>query len=183
MPQSIKKNLHLINYLRKTIGIYYNYFQSKWLKLLKTLAPRRINFPPTQLFQCTFITSKHRQWWQKLLEVEKKAMVLNREPGLVWNEISDMEINTFSGNTSPQLTEDFSPFLHTGCCHLPCSSFSVSETCEDQAHRENATSQTTERSRGGRGRGVLGKPYRTQSGSLLTQGFSVSTLGLPFHSW
>ena len=56
-----KKFLHLINYLRKTIGIYYNYFQSKWLKLLKALAPRRINFPPTQLFQCTFITSKYRQ--------------------------------------------------------------------------------------------------------------------------
>ena len=56
-----KKFLHLINYLRKTVGIYYNYFQSKWLELLKALAPRRINSPPTQLFQCTFITSKYRQ--------------------------------------------------------------------------------------------------------------------------
>ena len=76
VPPNIKKKkkkfLHLINYLRKTIGIYYNYFQSKWLKLLKALAPRRINFPPTQLFQCTFITSKYRQWRQKLLEARKR---------------------------------------------------------------------------------------------------------------
>lgn len=89
----------------------------------------------------------------------KKAMVLNREPDLVWNEISDMEINTFSGNTSPQLTEDFSPVpSHWLLSPFPAKRFSVQKPATSRFHRENATSQTTERSSRGREReGVLGE--------------------------